>query len=331
MQAPYELDLESRKGMYGCSRLGVFHGVDPYQDLHSEYLETVEGLVRPPTEWMELGKFFEDAIRRVACRKIGINFLPLFNQTMRHPDHKYHLCGTPDALAEDEKEGGLECKFSSWYQRYQWGPTADDIPPQYELQVRGYMAITRRPRWYLAAWVGERLLVYIIERDLEFEHFILDHAERIWRRYFEAKVRPPIGGSKISSTWLQKAYPMHKRPDIRPATDAEIELLARYGKLRTEQKQLVKDRMLLENQLKDAIKDREGLEWPCGRFTWRRTKDSKWIDWESMAIALRTFYVKDEETRQKLTDDYTHTKPGSRRILFKSDEFIEEEEAADAA
>jgi predicted phage-related endonuclease len=281
---------------------------------------------------MELGKLFEDAIRRAACKKIGINFRALFNQTIRHPEFpKYHLCGTPDALAEDENDGGLECKLSSWFQRHQWGPTADDIPPQYELQVRGYMAITRRPRWYLAVWQGDRLLIYLFERDPEFERFILDHAERLWRRHFEAKEPPPIGGNKISSDWLQRKWPSHRRPDIRPATDEEVEILTTYGQVRAEQDVLKKKRAKLENQLKDAIKDREGLEWEHGRFTWRRTKDSTWVDWESMAIGLRTFYIKDEEARLKITEDYTHTKPGSRRIYFKSDDFIETEEAADAA
>jgi hypothetical protein len=50
-----------------------------------------------------------------------------------------------------------------------------------------------------------------------------------------------------------------------------------------------------------------------------------------MAIGLRTFYIKDEEARLKITEDYTHTKAGSRRIYFKSDDFVEAEEAADAA
>jgi predicted phage-related endonuclease len=292
----------------------------------------VEHVVHPPTKGMMYGKFLEDAIRLIACEETGINFLAGFNQTMRHPDPKYHLCGTPDALAEDEKDGGLECKFSSWYQRHQWGPTADDIPPQYELQVRGYMAITGRPRWHVAVWCGDRLLTYVLERDQDFEGFILDHAEQIWRRYFMVKEPPPIDGSKMASAWLQQAYPKHKRPDIRPATDAEIALLTEYGQLRADQKVLAKARAKLENQLKDAIQDREGLQWEHGRFTWRRTKDSTWVDWQSMAVGLRTFYIKDEESRAALTETYTHAKPGTRRIWFSSDQFTEtEEEAADAA
>jgi predicted phage-related endonuclease len=328
----YELDLEARKGFYGCSDLGAIHGVDPNRDMLDLYLRSVEGVVYPPTKRMMYGKHLEEGILHIANEETGKNFRPSFNKTYRHPEFpKYHLVGTPDGLLEDENDGGLDCKLLSYDQRHQYGPTADDIPPRVEMQVRGYMAVMQRPRWYVAVWCGDRLLIYAVERDLEFETFILEHAESEWRRYIEARVRPPISGSKGSSAWLQQAYPKHKRPDLRPATDEEIEQLRRYGRLKAEQRVLAKERALLENQIKDAIKDREGLVWDGGRFTWRRAKDTTWVDWESMAIGLRTHYIKDEDARLKLTEEYTHTKAGSRRIWFASDEFAETEEAADAA
>lgn len=335
MDQPHELDLEARRGRYGCSMLGAFLGVDPRRDLHSAYLELVEGMVRPPEPWMLNGKDFEEPIARVASRQTGIKFIPMFNQTLTHPEFpKYHLCGTPDAMAEDaEHEGGLECKLSSWHQRHQFGPTSDDIPPHYELQVRGYMAITRLPRWRLAIWQNDRALIYVFERDVEFEGFFLEQAEENWRKYIEARVPPPIGASRISAEWLQRKYPEHKSPDLRTATEDEIAMLRHYGNVRATQKALEKERLLLENQLKNAIKDREGLEWPGGRFTWRKASDSKTVDWQSMAIALRTFYIHDEDARERITEDYTHYKPGTRRIWLKSDEYSETptRESANAA
>jgi predicted phage-related endonuclease len=298
------------------------------------YVRKVDGVLQPPTKRQSYGKIFEEAILYCFCEETGKKFRPSFNKTFQHPDQKYHLVATPDGLPEDESDGGVDCKLTAWDQRHQWGPTADDIPPRVELQVRGCMAVMNKPRWYVAVWCGDRLLTYTIERDLEFEGFILDRAEREWRKYFEAKVRPPIGGSKISAAWLQQAYPTHNRPDIRPATDAEIELLARYGKLRNSQKTLIKERLELENKLKDAIKDREGLEWPGGRFTWRRAKDSRITNWEGLALTMMSNFVrlkdgsKDEETWKKLLEDHTWTKPGSRRIWFSSDENFAEEEAA---
>jgi predicted phage-related endonuclease len=330
----HELDLEARKDCFGASELGAFHGVDPYYTLLDKYLRDVEGVVNPPTKQMVYGKLFEEAIFNVACLETGKQFRPSFNKTYRHPEWpKYRLVATPDGLwpENDPDEGGVECKSLNPHQWLQYGPTVDDIPPRVELQVRGNMAVLQRPRWTVAVWCGDRLLLYTIERDLEFEAFILEHAEREFRRYFDARVRPPIDGSRNASAWLQRKWPTHKRPDLRLATDDEIEQLRRYGRLRAEQKVLAKERATLENVIKDAIKDREGLVWEGGKFTWRRTKDSTWVDWESMAIGLRTYYIKDEEARLKLTEEYTHIKPGSRRIYFASEEFTETEEAADAA
>ena len=334
MSGTHELELKGRESVYGCSELGAMHGVDPNQDLDMMYKRKVLGVVAPPTKQMLYGKIFEEAIFNVACLESGKNFRPSFNQTYRHPEFpKYHLVATPDGLPPegDENDGGLECKRLSVWQRGQYGPTPLDIPPRVELQVRGCMAVLQKPRWYIAVWCGDQLLFLTLERDLEFEGYILDGAEEVWRRHFEARVPPPIGGSRMTAEWLQRRWPTHRRPDIRIATNAEVELLTRYGQLRAEQKRLAKERDKFENQLKDAIKDREGLEWPSGRFTWRRTKDSTWVDWESMAIGLRTFYVKDEDARTKLTESYTHVKAGSRRIYFKSDEFTEPEEADNAA
>lgn len=329
---PYELDLTGREGVYGASELGALHGVDPSRDLHAMYLQKIEGVLWPPTKRMNYGKFFEEAIFHAFVAESGKQFQPSFNKTFRHPEFpKYHLVATPDGLPEDDQEGGVDCKLVAFDQRHQYGATNDEIPPRVELQVRGCMAVLNRPRWYVAVWCGDRLYIYLVERDLEFEHFILERAEREWKRYFEAKVAPPIGGSQLTADWLQRQWPSHRRPDIRPATGEEIDLLTQYGRLRIEQKALAADRARFENQLKDAIRDREGLLWEHGRFTWRRTKDSTWVDWKSMAIALRTFYIKDEDARERLTQDYTHIEAGRRRIYFKSDQFIETEEAADAA
>ena len=332
MQAPRELDLKAREGCYGASQLGALLDVDPNNDKHALYLQTVMGVTYPKTKRMIYGKFFEEAILYAACEESGKKFQPLFNQTFRHPEYpKYHLVATPDGLLEGETEGGVDCKLVAFDQRHQYGGSDDEIPPRVELQVRGCMAVCNRPLWYVAVWCGDRLYMYTVERDIEFEHFILEHAEKEWRRYFLAKVPPPIGGSKISADWLQRTYPKHKRPDLRPATADEIEQLRLYGKLKAEQKVLAKERERFENWFKEAIKDREGLVWDGGRLTWRTTKDKHWMDWESMSLALLTHYVKDAEARRKLLEDYTKAKPGTRRIWFKSDEFSEEEEATDAA
>jgi hypothetical protein len=74
------------------------------------------------------------------------------------------------------------------------------------------------------------------------------------------------------------------------------------------------------NKILDAVKDREGLEWPGGRLTYRKSKDSQEMDWENMAIALEHNFIKDADARSKLEAEYLKTVKGSRRIWFSSDE-----------
>jgi predicted phage-related endonuclease len=340
--AEHELDLEIRKGNWGTSDLGAFHGVDPYHSIHDMWVRDIEGVVFPPTKQMQYGKIFEEPILYVARLETGRAFRPSFNKTYRHPEYpRYRCIASPDGLwpEDDENCGGVEIKNLNPHQLHQYGPTENDLPPRVELQVRGNMAVMQKPRWNVAVWCGDRLLYYTIERDLEFETYILEHAEQQFKRYFDARVRPPIDGSRSSSEWLQRKWPTHRRPDLRPATDDEIEQLRRYGRLSAELKRLEAERKLLANQIKDAVKDREGLVWDGGRFTWRRTKDSHEIDWHGLAETLMTRYMRledgsarDKKAIEELIELHTSLKAGKRRIWFKSDECLDaEEEAADAA
>lgn len=313
-----DLDLTVRRNGFGCSELGAVFGVDDDRDLHALYVEKICGVTRAPTESMRWGSRFERPIAEVYEEVMGIPLELLFTKTFRHPQYP-HLFGTPDALWRDGR-GGMDAKRLNYHQRHRYGPTEEDIPDRVILQMQGLMEILGRQYWDVGVLCDDHFWTYRLERDRDFGAFIGETVEKIWKQYFEGDERPPISGSPISREWLKQKYPTHKWPDIREATDAEIVLLREFGQVRAQQKLLKKRRFELENKILDALKGREGLKWPTGQFRWRRTKDSTWVDWESMAIALRTFYVKDEDARIKLTEDYTHTEPGVRRIWFSSTE-----------
>lgn len=339
---PHELDLSVRKGSYGCSRLGVLLDVDPFQDLHAWWAQEVGGLVVPPTLEQEAGKLFEEPILRLGSIKTGIGFRSGFNKTIRHPEYpKYHLIGTPDGLADDPQNGGAECKEVDPHRWRDFGSPYDlnpITPPAYELQCRGYMALTGRPVWRLIIHMGgKNVMVYVFERDIEFENYFLDRAERRHKRHFLDGERPPVGSNAITTEYLKWKYPNHKSPDLRPATSDEIDLVHEYGKLRAEYKALDKLVVERENLLREAVGDREGIVWPGGKFTWKKCRDGQYVDWQSMAIALRTAFIKDpdpvkqEEARKKVTDDHTRVRPGVRRIYYKYDGADADEETANAA
>jgi predicted phage-related endonuclease len=332
------LDHELRRSGFTATDMAAVLGVDERRDLHALWAQKVGGLIPDPPTWrMRLGLYLERAVIGIYTDYVAKPVEPLFDKTYRHPKFP-HVLATPDALVGTD--GGVDAKTASWDQRHQWGETADDIPERVQLQALTCMEVMDRDYWDIALLSGDQFRVIRQERDREFGLFVCTEAEKVWSRYFETKEPPPIGGSKASAAWLQKAYPKHKRPDLRVATDEEIEELRRYGRLRAEQGALKKERDRLENWLKAAVKEREGLVWDGGRFTWSLCKDAHVPNWEALAQTLLTNHVRlkdgsgrDEETIAKLIEDHSYTKAGTRRVWFRSDESFgdEEEEAANAA
>ena len=137
-----------------------------------------------------------------------------------------------------------------------------------------------------------------------------------------------MDGHPLVAAYLQQKHPTHKRPDLRPANEQEVDLLRDYEHLRIELRAIEEEKAVFENLLRRAVGDREGLTWFGGQFTWRKTRDRKIVEWESMARGLLNQFIKDPQQRADLEEFYTRVKEGSRRMLLKSDAFKEEKEDA---
>jgi len=96
-----------------------------------------------------------------------------------------------------------------------------------------------------------------------------------------------------------------------------VQVLAEYCNVRNAFKHFKTERARLENRLRLAIAEREGIRWPQGKITWRNTKDREITNWEGLARGLLT--EKDAETRKTLMGLQTRTKPGGRRLHIKSE------------
>jgi hypothetical protein len=183
------------------------------------------------------------------------------------------------------------------------------------------MAALDFDRWDVAALIGEGLpRVYTINRDLEMERAVLARAEEWHARYILGDEHPPMGASAEANYWLQATFPTHRRPDIREATEWEALTMASYTDIRATQKACTNERARLENLLKEAVGNSEGIYSDTARFTWRKTKDSSVTDWHSMALALLTHYIREDDARADLLEQYTRVKPGIRRIHYTADE-----------
>ena len=304
-------DHELRRGRIGGSRAAALFGAHEYLDEFGLYAEMLGSEPRPPNIRMIVGKAMERGILALVEWKTGKK-VEYHDRTIVDAERPY-MAATPDGFIAGE-QCGVDAKLVWWDQRHLWGEDVNSIPQQYVIQAWWYCAAFGFPRWLIAALIGmDDLRLYTVERDLEVERVMLARAEQWHARYILGGEVPPLGRSEAAGRWLQAIYPNHKRPDIREADADEAALLDSYVDVRKKQRELKLCQSEMETALKAAIKDREGLRWDEGLFTWRKTKDGEKTDWESMAHWLMHKHV-EEPDRPQIIADYTTPKPGFRKI-----------------
>jgi predicted phage-related endonuclease len=310
------LSHELRKAGIGGSDVAAILGLDEYRDPFSVWAEKRGQYERPPaTARMKLGKLFERGIIEYYSELTGRE-TRFVDETYRSESREW-MVYTPDALCIHERRG-VDAKLVAWDQRRQWGPTPDDIPARVQLQVRYYMAAMDYPLWDIAALLDmAEPLIYTFERDPEIEEAMLELCERFYRDYILGDKQPPIGASDDSTEYLRQRFP-RQRTNLREAEPNEVELLELYAQIRHDDRAITDERVRVENEIKLAIGEAEGLVWEHGRFTWRNTKDTAKTDWEALGRSLMRTHS--EMERNALIHEYTETRPGPRRIWFAFDD-----------
>jgi len=313
------IDHNIRRLGIGGSDVAAIFGADEFKDAFAVWAEKKGGFKREPgpgDERMMIGKVLEPAILELYGRVTGRD-IEYCDVTYQHPVRKFQVY-TPDALVTGEKRG-VDAKAVFWDQRNKWGSVDDaepNIPQRVLFQAWWYMSAMDYPKWDICALLGEGLpRIYTVDRlDVTAERRMLVVVEEWWRRYIVGDDRPDLGNSETAAKWLAQTYPEHKRPDMREATAEESALLERYVALRLIQRGMKAEQVGLENAIKDAIADREGLNWDGNAFTWRRSKDGEYLDVKALVALLLHRFVPDPDEQQRLKDDHTRTKPGTRRI-----------------
>jgi putative phage-type endonuclease len=310
------IDLELRRKLITATDVGPIFGVDAYRDAFDVWAGK-HGHAPPfePTARMLLGKDLEQGIVQAYSRITGRQ-VQWADRTVRHPVRQW-MGASPDALVGDPLERVVDAKLVFYDQRRKWGETSAQTPEGIQLQMWWQMAVCECDVCDVAAWMGEDApRIYTIERNREAERVVIAKCEEWHRRYVLGDEIPPISGSRAAAVWLQQAFPKHARPDMRDATEEEVAVLEEYTQVRLLRQDAKAQCEKMENQIKLAIGEREGLEWPGGTFTWRRTKDGIEVDWESLGKGLLN--EKDKETAATLLGIYTKPKPGQRKIRFVS-------------
>lgn len=313
----------------GASEVAAVMGVDPRRTTFQYWLEKL-GLVErmPETYRMRRGKFLEKLLIEGEYPALTGYKSLYWDRSETDPERPY-MRVTADGFRVDRNRG-IEAKVVSWDQAHLWnqGP-----PMHVVLQCDYSMDFYGFDSWdIIAAIADDEPEVWTVNRDDELIKVVRATVGEFWARNLINQEQPPIDGTAAAAIYLQRKFSRYRQRDIRPATEKEVALLEEYAGVRATFFDAKKKRTKLEAQLKEAVGEAEGIAWQNGKFTWCRTRDGRWMDWESMAIALRTNFIKDEVERVTLTESYWRPKPGMRKIAFKhSGAAVDESETEEAA
>ena len=258
---------------------------------------------------MRLGKYLEQGIAAYAAELMGWDDLEWCDRTIYSLEYPF-MVYTPDALRPAAREG-LDSKLVFWDQAHFW---RDGPADHAKVQAMYYMAGTDYVRWHIAALIaGEaRPRIHTIERNAAVEKALLKKVEGWWQIHIVDRIPPPITASEQTDRWLKRRYPKPKTELVAAATPEEEDLLDAYAKVRGDRDRFDHCCEDLEARIKAAIGERSGLRWSGGRFTWKSTKDSTYVDWEALARTLVAAHPRGEDIRK----EFTHPKPGHRRMYF---------------
>lgn len=317
------MSLEETQYTISGTEEGALLGLNPYMSPMDLFMRKL-GLIDPPpeTEAMRWGSAAEHVVARRYARETGNILYPStdggydYNHKLVHPKYPWWV-GTPDRAitVKDKPVGLLEIKIVGERMAHQWGEAPDgDVPEFYVTQCLWYMPILNVEWADLAVQIGNRdYRVYRINRDRELENQLRDAALAFINDHLIPQVPPPIDASESSKRWLNYKYPANTEDILEPDSVDVLDVVYQFKDIQAQIKDLERQESYFTNLIKTMIGDAAGLQGEFGKIYWRRSKDTKKVDWENLALS---FLPKAEDIEK-----FTKVKPGSRvfRTYFKED------------
>lgn len=203
--------LEERTTGVGGSDAAAALGLSQYKTTYELWLEKTKQIGAEDldeVERIQFGRIMEDIIAREYARRNNVK-VRRRNQIVRHAKYPWMLANV-DRLIDGVRRG-LECKNvdAMAFRMGSWGePGTDQVPEEYLLQCQHYMAVLDYPEWHLAACVGgNRLEMFVIQRDAELEEMIIDGEHEFWQRVEKHDAPEPDYAHATTLKLLQRIYP----------------------------------------------------------------------------------------------------------------------------
>ena len=312
--------VERKKGV-GASEAAAVLGISPWAS-PADVWARKRGLIpeQEENERLRTGRLFEEPIAQLYAEREKVQ---LVGGGDRQYDMIWHPAGIPVFATPDRlvlgADRGLEIKTVEPRMAHLWGEEGTDaIPPYYVTQVAVCMAVSGRGEWDVAAWFGlNDFRVYRLVRDRDLEEAIISRLTEWWRRYVVIGEEPEIDGSKAYADYLVQKFPQNRTP-LLGANEETEKLLSDLFAIRDQVKADELIETEIENKLKAAIGDAEGIQGICGKVTWRLSRDGTKTDWQEVARMIydaSAAHITWDKTFEDYAKEFTTVKPGSRRFL----------------
>lgn len=324
--AAREAWLGQRKTGLGGSDIAAILGVSgsPFAVWCSKTMESREEDPVPERR-LFWGKELERSIAEGYSKLIGEPIEFMGEVLMRHPLHPWWI-GSPDGRRL-RSPVGFEVKNRGGEQRSKFGREGtDDIPDAIACQVLHYMPLLSWPELggkvgadyfeVVVLFGGNDHKIYTVRRDPEIEAVIAEKGEHFWNTYVVPKVAPPLDGSEAASWYVKKRFPRNIE-GIRTPTEEEFALLVECQKAREESAAAEAEQDRVENLVKAAIGDADGLAFGKKAVTWKKRKDSEKTDMEAVFGDLRATLPPEQlALLSELTQKHTRAVEGVRAFYF---------------
>lgn len=294
--------------MIGGTDISAILGMNPWRSAHDVYLKQIgEAPEIEQTDRMAWGLILETPISAEYQRRHQ-EYLVLPHEKIKH-QHLNYIGGSPDRVCKVGLDivRGLEIKTAGWKDD-QWGDDGtDEIPPHYLMQCVWYGGLFNGLDCDVAAlFGGSEYHEYSIKFDSELWNMMVEAAVKFHADHVQKRIPPEATSTDMTRNWIKRKYAKNTLP-LKHATSNEEVLISEYRHMKTLAEDHAKEVENLKIKLQLAIGDCDGLEFPQGKITWKKNKDSLKVDWESLAKELKP-------SEQQIVN-YTKTKEGAR--VFK--------------
>jgi putative phage-type endonuclease len=295
-----DAQIAMRKNGITATDVAALSGVHPYRGPINVYLDKV-GAAPPVVEndRMRWGNLLEPLIRNDYAKRKGLRVVEI--GTLAHDINQWAMA-TPDGVAYvgDTPVGGLEIKTHSVKLAHLYGaPMTDEVPPYVLVQCAWNLYVSGLSKWDVVAFYDNQPHDYVILRDDELIGHLVEMSERFLIDNVRAGVAPDPDGTEMYGKYVAARFPSHK-PDYLNA-DASPGLLQDISdlyRLRQEAAKANSGVEVVEQKIKLAIGEHEGIEWSAPessgkkkeRITWKSGKPVTRVDWAGVSKeALASF------------------------------------------